>query len=166
MLITDLENGTITVLSERECKECHITRLRCNYNGNDRVVVYVDDGLPGTENTTRDIIGVTDLDYMAEYRDFFIATIYGKMPNTIIDMEMSDEIRHRIALDLFKYREHSIEQKCNMVRPGVDLEAYKKFVDDYYIAINVFGLHSEYNNKAAFNDFIIKCIENINIAGK
>ena len=71
------------------------------------------------------------------------------------------DIAELINADINNYREHMINQYNGDISKGTDEFCFKKFLNDYSIAINVFGLHKEYNCKGSFNKFISSCWQTI-----
>lgn len=56
--------------------------------------------------------------------------------------------------DIRSYRQYSISQYNNNEERGTDEFCFRKFLNEYTTAINVFGLHQEMNCKGSFNKFI------------
>lgn len=71
------------------------------------------------------------------------------------------DIAELINSDINNYREHMISQYNGDTCKTTDEFCFKKFLNDYSIAINVFGLHKEYNCRGSFNKFISYCWQTI-----
>lgn len=71
-----------------------------------------------------------------------------------------------INSDLEKYHKYMINKYNNDESRASDGFCFKKFLEDYSVAINVFGLHEELNCKGSFNRFINYCYEEINFYSK
>ena len=59
-----------------------------------------------------------------------------------------------INADINSYREHMIKQYNGDVQRATDEFCFKKFLNEYSTAINVFGLHQEYKCKWSFNKHV------------
>lgn len=59
--------------------------------------------------------------------------------------------------DINNYRTYMIKQYNGDEKRATDEFCFKKFLNEYSTAINVFGLHKEYNCKGSFNRFISSC---------
>ena len=68
-----------------------------------------------------------------------------------------DDVRQLINKDVCNYREYSIKQYNGITEKATDEFCFRKFLNDYSMAVNVFGLHEEYNCKGSFNRFISCC---------
>lgn len=75
----------------------------------------------------------------------------------IIDDELEGvrkEVAEIINSDIEKYKEFSIKRNdCNQIA-GTNIYSFRAFLNDYSIAINVFGLYSELDCRGSFNRFI------------
>lgn len=71
-----------------------------------------------------------------------------------------------INSDLEKYHNYMINKYNNDELRASDGFCFKKFLEDYSKAINVFGLHEELNCRKSFNRFIDNCYKEINIYNK
>lgn len=71
-----------------------------------------------------------------------------------------------INSDLEKYHNYMIKKYNNDELRASDGFCFKKFLEDYSVAINVFGLHEEMNCKRSFNRFINDCYVEINFYSK
>ena len=67
------------------------------------------------------------------------------------------DVAYLINTDISNYRERMIKQYNGDVKKATDEFCFKKFLNDYTIAINIFGLHQEYNCKRTFNRHINYC---------
>lgn len=67
------------------------------------------------------------------------------------------DIAEIINTDIEKYRNFSIKQYNNDKEKGTDEFCFRNFLNDYNVAINIFGLHSELDCKGSFNRFITGC---------
>lgn len=89
---------------------------------------------------------------MKSVKDYFKEAIIPK------DIEgIRPDIIDLINDDLNKYREHMIKQYNGDEQKGTDEFCFRKFLNEYSTAINIFGLHQEYNCKGSFNKFISAC---------
>ena len=79
------------------------------------------------------------------------------------DISIRPDIAKLINGDIRRYRSHMIKQYNNDVERATDLFCFKKFLNDYTMAVNVFGLHEEYNCRSSFNGFISGCWQLIRI---
>lgn len=90
-------------------------------------------------------------------RDYFLEAIISN------DVEgIRPDIVKLINSDICNYREHMIKQYNGITEKATDEFCFKKFLNDYTTAINIFGLHKEYNCKSSFNRFISSCWQIIN----
>ena len=90
-------------------------------------------------------------------RDYFKEAIIPKD----IEGDRSD-ITELINTDINNYREHMIKQYNGDKERATDEFCFKMFLNEYSTAINVFGLHQEYNCKGSFNRYIIYCRQMVN----
>lgn len=89
-------------------------------------------------------------------RDYFLEAI---IPD---DAEgIRSDIAELINKDILSYREHMIKQYNGVVERATDEFCFARFLNEYKTAINVFGLHKEYNCKKSFNKFISGCWQDI-----
>ena len=94
---------------------------------------------------------------MRQMTDYFVEAIIPK------DMSgIRPDITGLINADINSYREHMIKQYNGDVQRATDEFCFKKFLNEYSTAINVFGLHQEYNCKGSFNRHIIYCRQMVN----
>lgn len=89
-------------------------------------------------------------------KDYFLEAIIpddaeGIRPNIV---ELINE-------DIGSYREYMIKQYNGAIERATDEFCFTKFLNEYTTAINVFGLHKEYNCKGSFNRFISGCWQEI-----
>lgn len=92
-----------------------------------------------------------------DYKDYFKEALIPK------DMEgIRPDIAEIINNDINKYRNHMIKQYNENKEKATDEFCFRKFLNDYSTAINVFGLHEEYNCKGSFNRFISSCWQILN----
>lgn len=82
-------------------------------------------------------------------KDYFLESIIPKDVKGI-----RPDIAALINTDINSYREHMIKQYNKDVERATDEFCFKKFLNEYSTAINVFGLHQEYDCKGSFNRFI------------
>ena len=59
--------------------------------------------------------------------------------------------------DLNRYREYSVRQYNYDSKKGTDEFCFKKFLNEYSVAVNVFSLHGVFFNKRHFNKIIETC---------
>ena len=71
-----------------------------------------------------------------------------------------------INSDLEKYHNYMFKKYNNDELRASDGFCFKKFLENYSVAINVFGLHKEMNCKRSFNRFINDCYVEINFYSK
>ena len=91
-------------------------------------------------------------------RDYFKEALIPKN-----DMEgIRPDIAELINTDVNNYREHMIKQYNGNEERATDEFCFKKFLNEYSTAINIFGLHQEYNCKGSFNRHIGYCWQMIN----
>jgi hypothetical protein len=80
--------------------------------------------------------------------------------------ENTDDIRSDIAelinSDINSYRDYMIRQYNGDAERATDEFCFKKFLNEYSAAINVFALHSEFNCKGSFNRYINYCWQVVN----
>lgn len=73
-------------------------------------------------------------------------------------------IRKDVAMiineDIEKYREYSVVRYNNDEDRATDKFCFKEFLNEYNVAINVFGLHSEFG-KSPFNKFITSSFQGL-----
>ena len=94
---------------------------------------------------------------MEQIKDYFTEAIIPK------DMSgIRPDIAGLINADINSYREHMIKQYNGDIQRATDEFCFKKFLNEYSTAINVFGLHQEYNCKGSFNKHISYCWQMIN----
>lgn len=75
----------------------------------------------------------------------------------IIDDELEGirkDVTEIINGDIEKYKNFSIKRNDNNQTAGTNIYSFRQFLNNYNIAINVFGLHSELDCKGSFNRFI------------
>lgn len=72
------------------------------------------------------------------------------------------DIAELINTDINHYREYMIKQYNGNEQKATDEFCFKKFLNEYSTAINIFGLHQEYNCKASFNRHISYCWSIVN----
>lgn len=72
------------------------------------------------------------------------------------------DIAELINTDIDNYKLHMIKQYNGDTERATDVFCFKKFLNEYSTAINVFGLHQEYNCKGSFNRYINYCWQMIN----
>jgi hypothetical protein len=72
------------------------------------------------------------------------------------------DITELINTDINNYRDYMIRQYNGDVEKSTDKFCFKKFLNEYSTAINVFGFHSEFNCKGSFNRYISFCWQVIN----
>ena len=72
------------------------------------------------------------------------------------------DIAELINADVNKYRDHMIRQYNGNQERATDEFCFKKFLNEYSTAINIFGLHQECNCKGSFNRYISQCWEMVN----
>lgn len=90
-------------------------------------------------------------------KDYFLEAIIPK------DIEgIRPDIAELINADINNYRAYMIKQYNEDTIKATDEFCFKKFLNEYSVAINVFGLHQEYNCKGSFNRFISTCWQMIN----
>lgn len=90
-------------------------------------------------------------------KDYFLESIIPKNIGGI-----RSDIAELINADINKYREHMIKQYNGDKNKATDEFCFRKFLNEYSTAINVFGLHQEYNCKGSFNRFISSCWKIVN----
>ena len=91
-------------------------------------------------------------------RDYFKEALIPKD-----DMEgIRPDIAELINTDVNNYREHMIKQYNGDKKIATDKFCFKKFLNEYSTAINIFGLHKEYNCKGSFNKYINYCWQMVN----
>ena len=91
-------------------------------------------------------------------RDYFKEALIPKD-----DMEgIRPDITELINTDVNNYREHMIKQYNGDEERATDKFCFKKILNEYSTAINIFGLHKEYNCKGSFNRHISYCWQMIN----
>ena len=94
---------------------------------------------------------------MEQMKDYFVEAIIQK------DMSgIRPDITGLINADINSYREHMIKQYNGDVQRATDEFCFKKFLNEYSTAINIFGLHQEYNCKGSFNKYINYCWQMVN----
>lgn len=64
--------------------------------------------------------------------------------------------------DIEKYRSYMINKYNFDIERATDQYAFRIFLKDYEVAVNVFGLHEEMNCKKSFNRFINYCYSELN----
>lgn len=72
------------------------------------------------------------------------------------------DIAELINEDMINYRRYMIKQYNGNEERATDEFCFKKFLNEYSTAINIFGLHKEYDCKGSFNKFISNCWQIIN----
>lgn len=72
------------------------------------------------------------------------------------------DIAELINEDMINYRRYMIKQYNGKEGRATDEFCFKKFLNEYSTAINIFGLHKEYDCKGSFNKFISNCWQIIN----
>lgn len=72
------------------------------------------------------------------------------------------DIAELINADINNYRDHMIKQYNGDIQRATDEFCFKKFLNEYSTAINIFELHREYNCKRSFNRHISYCWEIVN----
>lgn len=72
------------------------------------------------------------------------------------------DIAELINTDICRYREHIVKQYNGDEQRATDEFCFKNFLNEYSTAINVFGLHKEYNCKGSFNRHINYCWQMVN----
>lgn len=70
------------------------------------------------------------------------------------DTNIPEKIKQLINHDIREYKKRSIEENEGSVIKATGQYNVRKFLNEYSNAINLFGLHSEYNCKNIFNKFI------------
>lgn len=86
---------------------------------------------------------------MEEHRDYFTEVIIPKNTNGI-----RPDIVKLINEDINKYRDYSIKKYNGDIKRATDDFCFRQFLNEYSTAINIFGLHEEYNCEYSFNRFI------------
>ena len=61
-----------------------------------------------------------------------------------------------------RYRNHMIKQYNGDIQRVTDEFCFHNFLNEYLTAINIFGLHQEYNRKGSFNKYINYCWQMVN----
>lgn len=59
--------------------------------------------------------------------------------------------------DIEKYKEYIIRQYNGNIEKATDEFCFKKFLNEYQVAVNVFNLHSNMTTKRALNQCIEMC---------
>ena len=72
------------------------------------------------------------------------------------------DIAELINMDIDNYRKYMIKQYNGNVEKVTDEFCFRKFLNEYTTAINVFCIHQEYNCKGSFNRFISRCWQIVN----
>ena len=90
-------------------------------------------------------------------KDYFRETI---IPSDIEGIR--SDIVELINTDINNYRKYIIKQYNGNEQRATDKFCFKKFLNEYSIAINVFGLHQEYDCKGLFNRYISYCWQMVN----
>ena len=94
---------------------------------------------------------------MEQIKDYFTEAIIPK------DMSgIRPDIAELINSDMNRYRDHMIKQYNGDIQRATDEFCFRKFLNEYSTAINIFGLHREYNCKGSFNRHISYCWEMVN----
>jgi hypothetical protein len=97
-------------------------------------------------------------DWIPEYKkDYFLEAIVPENADGI-----RPDIAELINSDINCYRDYMIRQYNGNTEKATDEFCFKKFLNEYSTAINVFGLHSEFNCKSSFNRFINYCWQVVN----
>lgn len=90
-------------------------------------------------------------------KDYFKEAIISKNTDGI-----RPDIAELINADINNYRNHMIKQYNGDEQKATDEFCFRRFLNEYTTAINVFGLHQEYNCKRSFNRQISYYWEMIN----
>lgn len=85
-------------------------------------------------------------------RDYFKEAIISKNTD-----EISPDIAELINTDINNYREYMVKQYNGDEEQATDKFCFKKFLNEYSTAINVFGLHQD--NKEILNKYIERHLE-------
>ena len=94
---------------------------------------------------------------MNQTKDYFKLSIIPK------DVEgIRPDIACLINTDVNNYREHMIKQYNGDDQKTTDEYCFRRFLNEYSTAINIFGLHHEYNCKGSFNRYISYCWQMVN----
>ena len=67
------------------------------------------------------------------------------------------DIAKLINKDVENYREFMVKKYNGNEEKAADEFCFRKFLNEYSIAINVFSLHDEYDCKGSFNRYINAC---------
>lgn len=94
-------------------------------------------------------------------KDYFLDALI-EIDDDLDNMNIRPDIASLINDDIRSYRRHMIKQYNSNTERATDAFCFKKFLNDYSVAINVFGLHGEYNCRRSFNGFIDGCWQYIN----
>jgi hypothetical protein len=90
-------------------------------------------------------------------KDYFLGAIIPENTDGI-----RPDIIELINSDINSYRDYMIQQYNGDIEKATDGFCFKKFLNEYSTAINVFGLHSEFNCKGSFNRHINSCWQVVN----
>ena len=90
-------------------------------------------------------------------KDYFKEAIISKNTDGI-----RPDIAELINADINNYRNHMIKQYNGDEQKATDEFCFRRFLNEYTTAINIFGLHQEYNCKRSFNRRISYYWEMIN----